>query len=357
MGWFRRHLNLTALIISLIATGLVLLLIQVSFGFYAVDYLSRLNLAIIFANIGAGLLLAITGFGWVLRRKNRRLYWLLFFAPLLCPLLLPFIPHGLSDGTSFALAFFSCLFAIPGWIIVLILRTKRKTTEPSLAGLVQPKSRGRSALFQWTIIGVLVIAVAWVGIAGYSGYQWSYGYQRIQVQRNNGQTWFTMELPKSYSTRNYFNAIILEADSGTTRISMQETPSVWFFDSSPYSRIEITISNPIIFNYLRYESQETKTRAYLLSNLTGYSPGISFSMNILNSSGITVDGVMADYTGYDVENSYVPSNIDPGGMVEAVSFERDGLIWVISSCRSGEKELGTDPVFDRLIQSFDIVEE
>jgi hypothetical protein len=143
MNWFKKHLNWTAVIILFASTALIFLLGLISLGFYAYPHSVELhdplvnNVLIISFSC---CLLAIIGFGWILRQKNRSLLFLLFFVPLISPLvitfqsesvfhilglpwsLLPLVPTDFSEQVVVAGMLLPIFLSIIGFALLLRLR-------------------------------------------------------------------------------------------------------------------------------------------------------------------------------------------------------------------------------------------
>ena len=114
MEWFRRHLNWTAVFAPLVAGLLGIAIVRtillatgmLHIPFPGSPYPYDFKAIVALANI-----MAIICLGWVLKRKNRKLWYLAFLVP-------PFIPSSLPVIT---LAFLMT-FWLAGWIIVLALK-------------------------------------------------------------------------------------------------------------------------------------------------------------------------------------------------------------------------------------------
>ena len=121
MVWLRKHLNWTTVIVPVVAGALgagvaraVLMVTGASnLHFPGSFYSFEIQLAIIVADV-----VSLPCFGWVIKRKGRRLWYLLLFIPSLIPTPAPW-----------SQIVFLTTFWLPGWIVVMALKSKYPTTQ------------------------------------------------------------------------------------------------------------------------------------------------------------------------------------------------------------------------------------
>ena len=86
MNWFERHLNWTTIGVFIGSILVFVFFTRVSLSFNRIDWnypldLSFPSILLLALFIAMWLILAAIGYGWILFKKNRSLFFLLFFIP------------------------------------------------------------------------------------------------------------------------------------------------------------------------------------------------------------------------------------------------------------------------------------
>jgi uncharacterized protein YegJ (DUF2314 family) len=138
---------------------------------------------------------------------------------------------------------------------------------------------------------------------------------------------------------------------------MHQQRAIWFTYSEWNSRIEISITNSEIYASIQNQPPELKAWEYVKTNLAEYQRTAYYPVDDIKPSGVTVDGMPAGYASYTIPAIHTKYTNYAPGKISAVYFDRGQYTWVISLYHDNETELSPDPVFERLIRSFDIIEE
>ena len=206
MNWFARHLNWSALFIPLGNLVFAFLLFFISLGFYIFpnsvnEQVLLINNTLVFFT--GSFILGLIGLGWVLRQKNRRLAFILFFIPIsLWIILLIFRPEFLNNNNLFLVLIMGpSILAIIGWVWLLCL--KKCLLSENTPGILQETSDSSFPSKLWvrkpclhtaTLLSAILIITAMVGFSGYSYYNMNHGYLVYEGHFITGNTRYSLNV-------------------------------------------------------------------------------------------------------------------------------------------------------------------
>lgn len=371
MKWFERHLNWSAIFITLggaiftclaffMALGFNLL---ESFSWLSTEYRACLAVAVFFAGLVSFLCMA-----WIIRNKQRNPAFLIFFIPttlfflLLVLVLFPglnfrYIWHYANVYLPvFLYLFFSFVFWVVGLVIIILLKKKTPILQ---TGNASPPTLAQHRPFGFIRVTGALALIALI-VAGISGAGINSGSQALAYEQQNPRkdaafhySKFTFECPESYYPFRGRNVLFFQRN--VEEIGLQRHRIKPFGVESTIIQVSITLALPG-----KGSPADSTLIEQLVSNYTSQTGFLATNTRNqhLTLKKTVVNGNIADYAGFLTFEPATPFVDGPGkwNEVKMVCFEREGIIWTITMEKSNADTISSDSDFEHFIKSFRIYE-
>jgi len=385
MNWFERHLNWMAVIITFggfLFTCLMFLLTQgfnLVHPFFLLAFEFKLYLEI---TVFLTTLVYVVCMTCVIKKKQRNLALLSFFIPsgllslffycVLNPTLLYRTSFYWDDYFEFYAIVFMCfLFSaglwIIGLIILLVLKAKQgKRSFPHQASELETTDSADSTEFSvspgqirnrgffWTIIVLTIITLV---VGGFSCVRMNHGYQTFTYETYTDPeetdlhySEFAFECPRSYY-RSWGGSDIIWYRGDELVLSHRQVKLFRFESTSLQINVSPTVireGNPV------YPSLIEQCLYYYFKSAYGWHE-LDIQISDLTITQTVVDGISAEYATFLTFHPDHPFS-HLWYEVKMVCFERKGIFWTIILEKINDKIIDSDPHFEHLLGTFNIIE-
>ena len=353
VNWFQRRLNWTAVIILVCGVVFTFIFSLISTAFYSFSTWNEVSRPEIYRHIVILLcsIFILTGFGWVLLRKKRSLFFLLFFTPLLATWIFSMLQLFYGDFVVLFMVIIPIILAVTG--LTLLLTIRNHSTKESNRDISSIKIRilfsaewyfRQSSWCKTIFITVAVLLLLIVLFTDYSYQSMDNVYMTYTWKPINDKPVCAFEYPLSYEEpwglhdwQHDLEYIRLDRflwfrwESDIT-VSVLEKDTIPFFDDMNRVEKTETVINDTL-TYIRYRATAITDLEIRYTHMKSY-PAIRVNA--------TIPDVTGEYGEY--------------GTIDAVWFERGSNIWVISIFHPEKTKHQRSEHFEHLLETFEITE-
>lgn len=393
MNWFERHLNWTAVIAPIVFSILVFLTIYIFYFFSPtpMEYMDHPPVDLmVLLTIAFLLVLSI----WILVRKRRSIWFLLFFFLPLIILSTCYIDNKfyIFKSSSVSDFIYDILFPagiflwLSGWVLIILL--KNKSVEYSVGFVSEVKNNNKAKILfnslinktlhryprlkyvPWLII-ITIVIMGFIAGNSYTGRDTSYISYLDTIKPFSSNITYSFEYPRCFDLTQAHNWSkpdeVTPADHA--EIILRRGKFSWFIFS--YYGSVITIDALRVEEEGRYyeifygeEEEEEEEDIYRLEldpdttvidrakaryfKASYFTNNIN-EVNILDTKEIVISGIQAEY----VVISEQVKNSHSWHVLKFVYFRYNDLVWIINGL---EDNLENDFYFNHLLETFTITE-
>jgi hypothetical protein len=393
MNWFERHLNWTAAGMGVGSLVLYAVLIIVGLGLDII-YLNRyleLSFISLFLDVFPVIcftLLSVTGYHWVLRRKNRNPLFLLFFLPVIftcvlvpiskivipnneyffigtiAPVLSIFFPYRFFKLYPFLsvappsplptqIFWINIFIFITAWIVLIFLKNRR---IPETAEHMDTKNTFQKFLFTKTRILLLVLVTLIFTAASFFNISFGYSYFQSNQPGSNIPPQipvFSLEYPKHFSQPSVFPSMsYLKIDDQIIKLDDITLGEIWRWKD--YSFVNINVLSQDATQQLIDVCGMTEDG---FIDMLGKYLTLSDEKHQAIISTVMVGDISArqQFLAYKQDPSDIHWEDDRTVMM--IDFLHDNRLWFIYSGMGDEVLKEATPAFSHLLETFKIYDE
>lgn len=355
MNWFEKHLNWTAVCIFIIGlTGSFILCMLCTANYLFINCSDIMDTPIVNRLIVGALcfLLILFGIGWVLKKNNRSL-WFLILSAISLLLSMPWIIFSVYFEVHhpfFLILVPSLLAGLFVIVFVIALKYSRYENTPVYRStlITSPFSlswyKNQYRLHKIPFISFSVVLIGLICFTTYSYFSMDYCYKTV-----NG--WSTREIKYSFECPPCYYDEFWPWGHYCGDISITELFRQKWVSASP-SSIQIRVWQTLGF-YGSTENMTSQEKYYFAvsSSWAGLFENDAPVRDIKFSPTSVLDQP-AERISLIIDER--PEEFYSWGTLEAVCFEKYGYIWVLSIYYPGENEYQLSKQFDHLVESFEI---
>lgn len=387
MNWFERHLNWTAVIAPIVFFILGFLTAYIFYFFSPTPIFVEYPPADLMIVLTVAFLLVLSI--WILARKQRSIWFLLFFILPLIIFVTLYIDNkfyilessGVSDFAYEILLPAGVFLWLSGWVLIILL--KNKSAKYSVGSISEAKNNTKAKIFfnflrnntlnryprlikyvPWLIITIVVI-MGFIAGNSYIGRDFSYISYVDTIKPFSSDITYSFEYPRCFDLIDIHRWSITDEDTPTDHVDIILTrDKFWWFFSVPGSWITIDAlrvedESRYYGYYFDWEWEfyglEWDPDMTIIERAKTRYLGWSFfrsdidEVNILDSKKIVVSGVQAEYVVMteQVNNSHTWS------VFKFVYFKHNDLIWIITGL---EDDVENDFYFNHLLETLVITD-